>query len=374
MKQKLLFPLAAAVNLFSVTALLIMAGLSGQAGLAADIAIVQAAIVAIFLSLSGNARNLILAGGLASDEKSLLYFRLVTMIPAAVAVYFLTKSTFDISLYLVIGLIIRKCTEWVAELQLANKEKKNDSTFVLRYIQLNTLAFIGLVLMLIIPSGIDYFLSALYIWAFLPIAFTAPYLKSIFSLKAKKVNLIGFIPHIGSSTIIGISMYVFRVLILILAGKAIAGQMFTAYALGGVISSLYTFAIGPSLIHQKAKNKKPLLYFISLCIFTGVVIVLASFSLGDNLFSQLFMQALGYSLVGGGIMLVSQSYRLHIIQVCKKDVFIPDVLANILLIVTIPFSYYLFKEIAFTMFFLLSAILNLLFYAPLFRRNKLTNA
>lgn len=362
------------MNFFSVTALLIIAGLWGEVDLAADIAIVQAATVAIFLSLSGNARNLILAGGQDSNEKSLLYFRLTVMIPAVIAVYYLTESTFDISIHLLAGLIIRKCTEWVVELQLANKEKKNDSTFALRYIELNTLGFIGLVLMLVIPTEMDYFFLTLYTWALLPIVFTLKYFHFIFSLKECKVSFREFIPHIGSSTIIGVSMYVFRVLIVILAGKVIAGQMFTAYALGGVVSSLYTFAIGPSLIQQKTQSNKPLFYIVSFCVFLGMALVFVSFSLGENLFSAIFMQALGYSLVGGGIMLIAQSYRLYIIQVCKKEVFIPDVLANMLLIMSIPFAYYLFEDTAFTMFFLLSAILNLLFYAPLFRKSTLTHA
>ena len=87
-KQALLYPIAAASNLFSVTALLIIAGILGNGELAADIAIVQAAVVAIFLSLSGNARNLILANKTDSDDKSLFYFRLITMLPAAVAVFY----------------------------------------------------------------------------------------------------------------------------------------------------------------------------------------------------------------------------------------------------------------------------------------------
>ncbi|RLA46686.1 MAG: hypothetical protein DRR42_18190 [Gammaproteobacteria bacterium] len=61
LSKSLLFPLAAALNFFSITALLIITGLTGSGELAANIAIAQGAILVVFLSLSGNARNLILA-------------------------------------------------------------------------------------------------------------------------------------------------------------------------------------------------------------------------------------------------------------------------------------------------------------------------
>ena len=56
----LLHPIAVAINFFSTTALFIIAGLCGMKELSAEIAIAQGAIIAVFLSLSGNARSLFL--------------------------------------------------------------------------------------------------------------------------------------------------------------------------------------------------------------------------------------------------------------------------------------------------------------------------
>ncbi len=78
-------------------------------------------ILAIFLSLSGNARNLILASSSLDDEKNLFYFRLIALIPAVIAVYCLPRSAIETPIYLIVGLVIRKCSEWLAELQLANR-------------------------------------------------------------------------------------------------------------------------------------------------------------------------------------------------------------------------------------------------------------
>jgi hypothetical protein len=46
----------------SMTALLIVAGLSGQAPLAAEMAVIQGALLATFYAFSANARSLILQG------------------------------------------------------------------------------------------------------------------------------------------------------------------------------------------------------------------------------------------------------------------------------------------------------------------------
>lgn len=365
-------PLAATMNFFSVTALLIIAGLLGRAELAAEIAIIQAAIVAIFLSLSGNSRNMLLASDSRALEKSLFYFRLMVVLPAVVAIFYLTKISVDVSAYLTIGFLVRKCLEWFVELQLASKEKSDDFIFAFRYCLINTIAFLLLVLTLIIPAWMDYFLLTLYLWAIIPAIFLVSYIKWVLGLKQFKVSFSKFIPHIGSSTIVGISTYVFRVLVIILAGKIIAGQMFAAYAIGGVIASLYTYAIGPTLMHRKNADDKNILFVVVIfSICSGVLIILSTLFLDINLYSPLFLYGIGYSLIGGGVMLVAQRQRLYFLQISKKDVFVPDALVNILLISSIPFLYYVFGENSFATFFLWSAVLNGVFYILLAYKNRI---
>ncbi|MDO9216141.1 MAG: hypothetical protein Q7U14_02645, partial [Lacisediminimonas sp.] len=57
------FPLATLLNAFSMTALLIIIGVSGRPELAVSIGLVQGAALATFYVFSANARNLILADG-----------------------------------------------------------------------------------------------------------------------------------------------------------------------------------------------------------------------------------------------------------------------------------------------------------------------
>jgi hypothetical protein len=371
-KSALLYPLAAAINFFSVTALLIVSGLLGKGELAADIGIVQGALIAVFLSLSGNARSLILANSNDDDERSLFYFRLLLLFPAVIAAFLLATSIVDIPIYLIIGLMLRKCSEWLAELQLANREKHNDVHFANKYVLINTLSFLFLVLMLTF-SWMEFFYFTLYFWALLPVLFIFPYIKWIYNVKQFKLSFTKFIPHIGSSSVIGITTYIFRILIVILAGKALSGQMFTAYALGGVVSALYTYALGPTLLLRGNNSNTPIYLFTLLSILMGGGVCLSALLLGVEFYSSLFIYATGFSLMGGGIMLLAQRKRMYLLQIAKNDVFVPDALVNILITLSIPFSYYAVGQASFTVFFLWSAMLNLLFYSTLSFKSRIGN-
>jgi hypothetical protein len=364
--------MAAAINFFSITALLILAGFLGKEELAADIGIAQGALIAVFLSLSGNARNLILASSTDGDEKSLFYFRLLIMLPAMFVVYFLATSFVEIPIYLIVGLMLRKCSEWIAELQLANREKHNDIFFAKRYIKINTVSLLLVTLALFLSWG-DIFYFTLYVWALLPIAFIWPYIRWVLCTKRFTPSFMSFIPHLGSSMVIGITTYIFRILIVILAGKALSGQLFTAYAIGGVVSALYTYSVGPTLLLRGENSNNPILLITLVTIVIGAGVCFSALLLGVKFYSSLFIYAIGLSLMGGGVMLLAQRKRLYILQVAKKDVFVPDALVNILIITSIPFAYYVFGEASFTAFFLWSGILNLFFYASLSYQNRSWN-
>ena len=73
-------------------------------------------------------------------------------------------------------------------------------------------------------------------------------------------------------------------------------------------------------------------------------------------------------------MLVAQQQRLYLLQLRKKDVFVPDALANILLIASIPFAYFLFGAPSVVLFYLWSATLHLLFYVPLSYKSRIAVA
>ena len=361
------FPLAAAINFFSITALVVLSGLFGRAELAAELAVIQGAVLAVFLSLSANARSIILAAPDSGEVgKNVFCFRLIAVVPASTAAYLLASATVEPAPLLVIALVLRKCCEWLAELQLAQRELDEDHDFALVYSLVNLALLALLVFAMLIPAWDAVFGWVLIGWALAPATFALSYLRYIGGIVLDRANFGQLLPHMGSTVAIGVSTYVFRVLVVLLAGKSLAGQMFTAYALGGVLSSLYVYAVGPSLfLGQRARRTRLLLYAVTLCFTLGMIAIVAPAVFGIELYSPLFLPAIGLSLIGGGIMIVAQNQRLYIIQACNRDVFVPDAASNILLISTIPFAFFVLGDRVLAALFLWSAMLSLLFYAPL---------
>ena len=149
-----------------------------------------------------------------------------------------------------------------------------------------------------------------------------------------------------------------------MAGKAIAGEIFTAYALGGLASSIYIYVIGPTIISKnKNKSEKIVLRSSVALIAAGLALALVSRFVEQNLFSSLFVDAVIFSIVGGGVMLLAQHKKLHIIHIFDKDVFIPDTLSNILFLSSVPFVFYYFGSGSLSFLFLWSALLNLMLYS-----------
>lgn len=358
----MMFPLAAALNFFSVTGLLIIAGLFGKEAFAADIAITQGAILAVFLSLSGNGRNLILSDKGNDEETNLFYFRAVICLPATALACLLVTSVTEVPSYLIVGLLLRKSSEWFADINLASKEKKQEVHFAFMYLLINGILLFSLVTALIFaPEQIFHFI--LYLWASAPLISVGWFKREVPDLGTLRAAFQAYISHIGSSSIIGVTTYVFRALVILLAGKMMAGLAFTAYALGGLVSAIYTYALGPTLALQNKSNiwKTVVAFSASFSLF-GVTLILASRVIDLSLYPPLFIDAVGISIIGGGVMLLAQHKRIHLLQVCQQDVFVPDALANILFLSAIPFAFYIFGDTSVRFYFLWSALLNLMFY------------
>src|SRR5690606_7769455 len=71
------------------------------------------------------------------------------------------------------------------------------------------------------------------VWAIFPLLFELKYIVRELGEATSHLKVLGqkLIPHLGSSLIIGISVYVFRLLIILITGKEMAGDLFTAFAI-----------------------------------------------------------------------------------------------------------------------------------------------
>jgi hypothetical protein len=380
-----LFPIAFAWNTFAMTALMVILGISGQSHLAADVGIIQAAIAALFLSFSANSRSIILNPLSQISIESITWTRLVLLLPLALAAYLLCTISSDASVYFAIALILRRCVEWISDIHLSKMELENHKAFARNFICLQIVGFLIAVVWLFysfpVPS------LGLYIWALSPLLLSVRFVYGTLQSETSFQYLWNLmLPQFGSTMIIGITLYVFRLIILVIAGKEIAGILFTSFALGGMIGSLFAQVLGPSVVLYEDVNRKSFFTFrINLLLGFTVILgmVLFVFSQSPELYnislvylkrSNLLWSSIGASLVGGVVMVYAQMIRFRILQLYDDfNLFGPDLLMNILIIACIPYTYYILGINALTVLYLISSILAYIFYWCAERQDVRTN-
>lgn len=370
-RMKLIFPASYLSSQLSMTGLLVALGLTGNPQLAADVAIVQGAALALFYAFSGNARNLIFKPGRFATARSLLAARLALMLPLGVGVYYLGSVLGGVAWDLSLILILRKSVEWLSEIHLSEAERDQDAAFAWRHLILQSGLLIVAVLWAV--TAMPGLMTVLTAWALIPLLMSFSYLLG--ALKGPRTTGIRaqmLLPHLGSSAVIGIGVYVFRLTLLLLVDKATAGSLFTAFAIGGVLGSVFAAGLGPSLVlHEQRTGQKHMPSWLRdgliLAVLAGLTLALmAHFAPGLRVLSgkePLFWQAVGLSLMGGVVMVLAQRQRLRDLQNgTEDDVFAPDVLVNILIVAVIPFIFFAFGRNGLSWLYLFNAVVALVFY------------
>lgn len=359
-------------NAFAMTALLIALGLTGNSVMAAELGLVQGATLALLYAFSANARSLILSKSSAVSARSMMIARLLLLAPLAAVSYWLSVNVGGVEQSLALILIARRCVEWLGEVHLSEMERLGNQDVARKY-------FIQQSFLLAIATGwlVGHFpfpLLGLSIWAFLPLLFSIRFIwKSIAGTSNPLTGVIAkILPHLGSTAIIGITVYVFRLLILLTLGKETAGDLYTAFAIGGLTGSVFANALGASIaLHEQRDGKRyfpPLLrHALNFSLLLGMFIFIAAMQKFSVLSwtgkSYFFWEATGLAMVGGVVMVYAQRVRFRLLQHDDEhDVFGPDVLMNILIITSVPFVFYLFGKEAMSSLYLLSSVLAFIFY------------
>lgn len=364
-----IFPAAFMAVTFAMTGMMICLGLAGRLDLAADFGIVHGATVALFYAFSANARSVILAPGSRISPDAVLSARFVLMFPLCAVALYLSSRIAQVEALLALVLVVRRCMEWIAEVHLSEMELKRDARGARAFFVLQVALFPVMAgwLLADLPSP----RLALLVWATSPVWLSLGYMVERVRIRPVIETAWGrLLPHFGSTAIIGISVYVFRLLILLLVGKAAAGDLYTAFAIGGLLGSVFTQAIGPTLaLHESQGARTPAWLGVSLWIgaLLGAAVLAAVAGAPGTLAwtgkSAAFWSATGLSLIGGSIMILAQRCRLRMLQHhSDKDVFGPDVLMNILIVAAVPYLYYLVGAHALAPLYLLSAVMALAFY------------
>ena len=222
-----------------MTGLLIAFGLGGRVSMAADVGLVQGATLAFFYAFSANARSIILSRTSSISLRTVLTARLILLVPLGVASFGLSVYVVGIDWLFTLLLILRRGVEWIGELHLCEMELRGDRNRAGQFIVLQILLF--LMLLGWIFSGAAFPMLGVFLWCLLPVFMSLNFIRNQFTLGSRpKTEWFLMLPHLGSSAVIGITVYVFRLLILLIFGKAVAGDFYVAFAIGGVLSSMFT--------------------------------------------------------------------------------------------------------------------------------------
>lgn len=367
-----------------MTALMLVCGLAGAPGLTADIAIVQGATLALFFAFSANARNVIFADTSGSTSHLLLRGRLLLLLPLAVPAFILSSVIGSVDSLLALVLIVRRSSEWIGEVFLSACEVQNDKKPAVLTIGAECLTFV-LTIVLIFPMGVSP-ATAMILWALAPLVAALSGKLTVSTVPVSLMhNLAKLAPNLGSTTIIGITVYVFRLSIIMLVGRIVAGDLFAAFVIGGIIPTIYNSSIGPSLaLRASGSASKDLAYRAMQWLVPGMFIfgfAVFFFSMNypemANLFRKdhHFWTAVGLSLSGGAIMMIALHRRIMMLQrEMNVEIFGSDVLSNILIVVSVPYFYYLLGERSLEGLYVFNAVLTLCFYWSAERSGKLAEA
>ena len=361
-------------NTFSMMLIMIGLSLYGRPELAADFGIVHGATVALFYSFSGNARSIILARNRQVDSAYILRLRCILILPLCVLAFMLSMGLVVSGWLFVLLLIARRACEWLAEVFLCEQERDHQFAQALRFFLTQGLLSLLVLAALSFDSTIG--LWSLAVWAVSPLCwcirpgmFAQAFRKTPHGKRFLKLLL----PHFGSTAVIGVSVYIFRLFIILLTGRQMAGDLFSAFAIGGILGAIFTQALGPTLVRYEGDSGHSghLLRWVNLLVwgslFVGLLLIGGALLRPELLLwtgkGGFFWLAVGCSLMGGAIMVKAQRVRLRLLQNSEtQDAFGSDMLANILLIGCIPFLYYSLGVSSLAGLYLLSALLSLVFY------------
>lgn len=366
----MLYPAAYLALTSAVTIILIVLGLAGRAVFAAELAIVQGALLATFYAFSANTRSLILQRHGELTAQRLLAKRVLSLPVLCAASYLLCAQAAGISPALSLLLILRRSCEWLAEVRVCEMEVESDRRSTVRVLVVQASATLAAVLVLVALPRFE--LPALALFAITPLIGARPRLRlASLGLGELRITLRGVSPHIGSTVVTGVSIYVSRLIVFLVASAELAGFLFTAFALGSFIATLFANVLGPTLALQRERKSHHGLLRLLRWAIAGMALggtALAGTAAASGLSAWLgkpgyFWFALGLSFAGGAVMIVAQVVRLRIFAAQVGDVlFGPDVLRSLALILAIPALYHLVHPAALGAVYFVDALLTLFFY------------
>lgn len=330
-------------NLFLPTFVLIISSLFKEYSLAAELGILIGINIIFTQIFSANLRSIIISKNNTDNIYSHIVFRFLIAIFVlfvnVIIFYNYNFLYFEILSQITILILI----QWQCEIILTYYEIRNNKKKFFQYL------FICFIFSLLIIGSFIFRYNFLFVLIFFNIIFSLFLIIGIFQID-KKLNSIKKIffniiksSAFFSSLTISLSNLVWRLLILSLCGKTLAGIYFASFAIGSLPGTLFNNSFGPTMLKKNLKIK----YLEIFKLFSYVIIIfLMLVSLYhkdkiffDNQFTQLFGTTI--SLVGAIFMIKGQYYRQYIIQKTnyKSKLFNYDIIYSLIICLIVPFLF-----------------------------------
>ena len=362
------------LNLFIPTLILIISSLFKNYEFSAELGIVIGLNIIFTQIFSANLRSIIISKNNTNNIYSNIIFRLfISFIALLVNIIIFYKYSFfyfEILLQIVILISI----QWLYEIILTYYEIKRDLKKFLNYL------FLCLIFSIVIIISFIFQFNFLYVLIFFNTLYLIFLVFGIFKLN-RKLNPISkiFFDLIKSSAFfssltISLSNLIWRILILSLCGKVLAGIYFASFAIGSLPGTLFNISFGPSMIKKNLKIK-----YLNIFRFCGYLMIILFFSFSwfsrefiflDNQITQIFGTAI--SLVGAIFMTKGQYYRQFIIQKTnfKTKLFHYDIIYSLIICLIVPILFLIGGIKLIIISFLISSLLSFGMYKLIYLNLK----
>tara|TARA_B100000989_G_C19532886_1_gene471174 strand:- start:3420 stop:5750 length:2331 start_codon:yes stop_codon:yes gene_type:complete len=366
------------INNFFSSFVLLVFFISGYFELTAEIGVVSSLTILICHLFSGNLRSIIIADKNIFLADEMLLKRIILALPIIIIViFFIYKNNLsDISLAFSISLVV--ILGWVFELILTKFEIKKKFISALIHL-IFSLIFSLLILIFGLFKNLFYLKISIYLYVIFLIILILMLLKlnikNFQFVKKNKSFLLDFFKiNFISSISMSLSNFLFRYFLILFISKELAGILFACFMIGSFPGSLFNQVIGATIISKNISLRKILypmfIFSLIIILYLSTKIPLEIFVNSSNFLINdkqiIIYLTLFFSIIGLNFMIIALYFRQKNIfsNVSRENSFIVDMYYSLSIILIVPTIYLIFgtNEIYYSIGFLISSILALIFY------------
>lgn len=357
------------------TGLMVILTIFGQSSLAAEVGLTYSIIASVNLIFSYNLKNQILLDNNKFLAEEVYNFRIFLSIFVFIILIYVINN-FDLNFsseILIIYTAIIIFQNWLIEIILIKCEIEKKYNFFKFYNLYQSLNFLILIFNLFFFQN-DYINQIFFF--IITINFLIIFKNKILN-SFKKFNFFKLFNEISklfaftSSISVILSVISWRVFIYFNFDKEIAGILFTSFALGSFVGTIFSSSIAPSIMKKNIKYKKYLNMYFILCFCLSSLVFLSinnfeiiKFELNEN--NILLINCSIFSILGSSIIIFAIARRINFYnrKLYRNKIYILDII-NSIMIACAPIILFYININLIIFSYLLAACFSLIIFSKL---------